>query len=328
MINIGTGVADIINNPDAHGIGASIKDTKTKTKVETGEKNVKIIKQTNKNNKQVNLIDNLGKAIEETLKDSTKKTTDIIKKKSEQITSNINTATADGLAKEIFGIKKDTFVGNLVDDMMGKTIDKMIEEQIDKGKLSLQTSKLGTTYATAYAYYKKLYDGSIIMTELRNKTEKNIAKTINQRINDKVASWQKGLPNWQKKLLANSKLMSSLTAAVNVETKKYIEAIFSDKTIKGINDAVIGNLKKIKNTINETIQVNFKDQIAYVKKLRTAIQEKIVFYQKLKKEYEQKIQKTLDEFKKQLTNVISKFTEKLVSTLTSAIKINVGSIKF
>ena len=212
--------------------------------------------------------------------------------------------------------------------MMGKTIDKMIEEQIDKGKLSLQTSKLGTTYATAYAYYKKLYDGSIIMTELRNKTEKNIAKTINQRINDKVASWQKGLPNWQKKLLANSKLMSSLTAAVNVETKKYIEAIFSDKTIKGINDAVIGNLKKIKNTINETIQVNFKDQIAYVKKLRTAIQEKIVFYQKLKKEYEQKIQKTLDEFKKQLTNVISKFTEKLVSTLTSAIKINVGSIKF
>ena len=104
-----------------------------------------------------------------------------------------SSAPMQRIDQDIFG-NKTNYVNILVDEMFDATISKKIRDEIRKGNLSLKTSGLGKTYATAVAYYKKLFDGSIIMTKLRNKTEKNISKLINQSINDKIASWQKKLP--------------------------------------------------------------------------------------------------------------------------------------
>jgi len=234
---------------------------------------------------------------------------------------------AERLSKDIFGNDKN-YISTLVNEMLDATVNKKIRDEIRKGTLSVKTSQLGKTYATAVAYYKKLYDGSIIMTELRNKTEKNISKLINQRLNDKVKAWQDKLPKWQKMLLAKSKLMSSLTNNVNEEVRKYIRTIMSDSAIKTINDSVIGNLKKIRDSINTTFTTQFKKQIESVVKLRNAIQEKIKVFMEVKRQYEQKIMDAINKFKEQIANVIQDFTQQLVSSLVNTIKIDTGAIKF
>lgn len=232
---------------------------------------------------------------------------------------------AENLSKQIFG-DKDNYVSTLVDEMLDATVFKEAKEQIRKGQLSLETSKLGTTYATVVAYYKKLYDGSLIMNQLRNKTEKNISKLINQKINDKIFNWEKNLPGWTRILIGKSKIASQLTKAVNTEIKNAIGGIFTDKLISNINDGIIGNLKKIKSTISDTINTKLKDQIANVVKLRSVVTEKIKQFWELKKQYEQKISKAIESFKQKITEAITNFTKKLVSSLTDSVKSLVSNI--
>lgn len=314
------GIKDIILNPDKHGIGAGIKQNDKDGKKATDT----IVKQEAIKEKAEEIKKNVETMAKEQVSAYRKAATDVVQSQSDALLSQINIFSVESSVKQIFG-NNNKYVNSLVDDVLGKTVDQMIQEQIKKGKLSLQTSKLGTTYATARAYYKKLYDGSIIMTQLRNKTEENISKSITQRINDKVARWQNGLPTWQKQILAQSKLMSSLTAMVNQETKKCIESIFSDSVIKNTNEALINNLKKTKKWVNDQLVKSIGPQIEYFKKLRSAIQDKIKLYTELKDKFQKRIMTMINQFKEKLTTMLKDFTTKLVDSIKGSIKL--GGIK-
>ena len=245
--------------------------------------------------------------------------------KSSAKTNNLKRAVtsplpAERLSEEIFGSDNKNYISTLVNEMLDATVNKKLRDEIKNGRLSLQRSGIYKTYSTAVAYYKKLYDGSFIMTELRNKTEKNISKLINQRINDKIFGWQKRLPEWQRMLLAKSKLMSTLTQTICKEVHGAISSIFTDKMISGINDVLIGNLKSIKNSIGNTINTQLKSQIEAAIKLRSAVQDKIVAFVKMKQEYEQKIANAISAFTKKISEALAAFTQKLVGTLTDSIK--------
>ena len=315
MIDFTAAAKDIIMNPDKHGIGAGIQqDDKKKTTDTAKKKNA--VKETAKK-----IGKNTENAVKEEISAYKKAAADTVQQTSNAVLSQINVFSVNSSIKEMFG-NNTSYTNSLVDDVLKKSVDKMIQDEIKKGRLSLQTSKLGSTYATARAYYKKLYDGSFKMTQLRNKTAENISKSISQRINDKVARWQNGLPTWQKRVLANSKLMSSLTSIVKQETRNCIEAIFSDSVIKNVNDALIKNLKKTKNWINEQIKKNFSSQIAYLKKLRSAIQDKIKLYTEMKKKFEKRIATMLNQFKEKLASALKDFTSKMVDSLKGSVKIS------
>ena len=316
---LGDGVSSIlkdIEDPMRNGIGASINQNKTKaTDTSHGQA------LSNTNFALFTVGGGFGGAFGQGINSNTSSTTVTTKKTSQ---GNMERAAksalpAERLSQEIFG-NTNNYVSTLVDEMLDATVFKQAKESIRKGQLSLATSKLGTTYATVVAYYKKLYDGSFIMNQLRNKTEKNISKLINQRINDKIFNWEKNLPGWTRILIGKSKIASQLTKSVNLEIKNMIGGIFTDKLISNINDGIIGNLKKIKNTLNETITTKFKDQIANAVKLRSAITEKIKQFWELKKQYEQKIFKAIKSFKKKIVEAITTFTKKLVGTLTDSVK--------
>lgn len=321
-IDLAAGIKDMLENPHKTGIGASINNVQPK--VYNDSKSI-IIKsndsaQKTSNNKSGNLTNTATNNTNKTKTTSTTKETKTVS------SSPSKDLSISALSKQIFG-DKSIYIKTIADDMMQKTINDMIKEQIRKGTISVQTSKIGKAYSTAYAYYKKLYDGSIIMKELRNKTEKNIAKTINKSLNDKIAKWQNGLPNWQKKILANSKIMSTLTTFVNNETQKVMQSLFSDTFIKNVNDVVLKNLKKIKDSIQNTISTGFKKQIEQLKELRSKIQERIKVFMEMKEKYEKKIMDTLNQYKEKLAEAIKQFTDKLVNDLKGKINISVGEIK-
>ena len=315
VINFAQEVGKIITDPASRGIGAGVNQKQQTKATDTTSKDKQALSNTSFALFTVN--GGFGSAFNKGL--NNKPVTATTPSSGTMRRSIESPLPAERLANEIFGNKKN-YVSTLVDEMLDATVNKKIRDEIKKGKLSLKTSKLATTYATAVAYYKKLYDGSIIMNQLRNKTEKNISKLINQSINDKVAAWQKKLPNWQRTLLSKSKLMSSLTNNVNEEVRRAIGSIFTDKMISGINDSIINNLKKINTNISTTITTKFKDEIEKDIKLRSAVQEKITQFMELKRQYETKIYNAIQAFKNKIAEVISNFTKKLVSTLTDSIK--------
>ncbi len=194
MVDLAAGVFDIINDPMSHGIGAGIGQEKVVTKTQPTKITVPKKQTTTKKNTVQAVTKNTG---------TTKVPADI-----QDILNS--SAPAQRLDQAIFGSNNGNYISTLVNEMLDATISKKLQAEIKAGKLSLKTSQLGKTYAIAVSYYKKLYDGSLIMTQLRNKTEKKISDLINKRINDKIFSWQKNLGDFGKILLSKSKLASSL----------------------------------------------------------------------------------------------------------------------
>ena len=314
---------EAINNPASHGIGARIQQNKATIKITASQTTV--AKNTIQSVLSSNSASNDAKIMAQKITGSAKQTT------SNTSSINIYDALTSGvpaqrISQQIFG-NQTNYVTNLVNEMLDATVGKKLQDEIKKGKLSLQTSKIGETYATAVAYYKKLYDGSFIMTELRNKTEKNISDLINKRINDKLFSWQNGASDWTRLLLSKSKLASSLRNAVNKEVHNAITSLVSDKMISGINDALLKNLKSISGNIGTTLSTQFKSQIESVVKLKSVIQEKIVEFTKLKETYEKKIADTIKSLTTKIGEAIQQFTQKLVDTIGSSVKSLTSGLK-
>ena len=328
MIDIGAGVADIINNPANRGIGAGINQ------------NIKSVKQVTRSwKKQTSIVQEKPyqqNTIKSVLNNAVKNT---VKATGTAVSETVNTAIKNtaGAIKEdtlgemmrtlITGNRQANTIASLAEMTMKKSIDELLQDQIKKGKLSLQTSQLGKTYATAKAYYKKLYDADKMMMDLRNNTEKNITSIINKGINDKLAAWQKGLPKWQRNILANSKLASSLQTYIKNATANCIKGIFGDSVIKNWNTKLLDNLKRLKTSIQDQFNKTFKGGIEYYQKLKQAIADKIKLYQEMKTRFEKHITSVINDYKKKISDAIQSFTKKLVSSIGDSIKSLASGIK-
>lgn len=312
---------DDIYRPDKRGIGAGINQSSENST--TASATITIKNNSNKNTIQ-SVLKNTGTAVNKTVKTGV---TDTINQTIKASTANVEKSLGE-LTRELLTDKGGSVsINGVLNSVMKKTVDQIINDEIKKGSLSFQTSKLGTTIAKVRSYYKKLYDGDVIMLNLRNKAEKNITKAITQSLNDKLASWQKGLPNWQKRLLANSKLASSLQSFLKIQTQNCIKSIFGDSLISGINNKLLKNLTNIKDAIKTQFNTTFKGAIEYAAKLQKAIAEKIVQFQEMKKKFEQHISSIINEYKKKISEAIQNFTNKLVSTITSSIKVSLSGVK-
>ena len=253
-----------------------------------------------------------------TVKETKEKVAETIKKQSESISQQVSNTDILAMTKQLFG---NGYTGQLVDAVMEKSVENLLDEQLKKGKISLQVSKIGTTYATAEMYFKKIYDVDSTMLSLKNKAEQSISKSMNRSINDKIAAWQNGLPEWQRRLLAQSKICSSITNFVNIETKNCIDAVFSSAAISKYSSKMVGTIKDLQDRIESTIQTKYKKEFEYVQKLKKAVQDKLVYYQHVKAKYEKILKDAIDAFKKKIADALAKWTQALITSITSSIKI-------
>ena len=299
MINLATGVLDIVKNPDIRGVGANINQNTVSQKVN----------------------DTVQKQTATTVQQATTQT-----KNSVNNLSSIVASSTKQLSQQIFG-DQTNYISTLVNKMLNTTVEKKLQDEIKQGNLSLQKDELDKTYTTATAYYKKIYDGSLSMKQISNKTEKNISDLINKRLIDKLSSWQNGSLDIQRVLLPQSKLVTSLRNSVINEVHTAISSLVSDKMISGINDTLLKNLKSISGNIGTTINTTFTPQIESVVKLKSIVQEKIVEFTKLKQEYEQKITSAIQSLTGKISEAMQQFTQKLVDSVAGSVKNLVSGLK-
>ena len=324
MINVGTDVTNIIND-SAYSQINTVKQQSI-THITKSWKKVAVVEKESSQNKNT-IASVLSKANQSAIKMTNEPVTETISTASKTIQNTIDNIKIEDMVKKVLSDGENNLsLSELTDSTLKNSVDSMLKNQIKDGTLSLNTNDLDKTYATVTAYYKKLYDDSLVMKQLRNKTEENISNTINKAINDKLFSWQNELLGQQKNILNQSKLMTTLNTFVTQETKKCIEGILDDTIAKNQNEIIVNNLKTIQGSIQKQFETTLKTGIEQYQKLRQVIAEKIKVYQEMKQKFEQHIASIVNGFKEKIANAIQDVTKKITDAIGGSVKAAVANI--
>ena len=257
-----------------------------------------------------------------------KKVTDVTGTAVQPVSSTTIKNGIDNLRAILMGQDKNaSSVTDIADAFLKKSVDKLLDGQVKNGKLSLSDKNLDTAFATASATYKNLFDNGKTIMDLRNDTVKNLDKVMQQAINNKLNTWQLGGQDWQRQILAKSKLAETLQKAISVETQKCVTAIFNEDTLKQFNSSLTDNLKRITKNVQGTLQTSFKSVLDTKSKVRQAIANKIQAFTEAKAKVMQQISSVIATYKEKIASVISDLTSKMASSAQSLIASVAGGLK-
>lgn len=252
------------------------------------------------------------------------KATDTIEKASNDIQKEVSDID---IVQEI----KNQFSGSdlafLVNDLMEDSIDKIVEEEIDKARQNFNVSDTGQMLATAEAYYKSIFNSEMIMTEMRDDYTDHLSSSINSMINDKLFDLQDKLGGeWARKLLAKSKIASTISAAVNRSVANVVNSIISDKVIAGVSSEIIDTISRIQSSAKSQIENMLGNTAEEAVKLKKTIQDKIELFQEQKAIYEEKLQQQVAKLQEAINEAIKQVEQVIISEISKVIKIDAGSL--
>lgn len=273
-----------------------------------------------------------GTKIEITNKASSSSSTaeDTTKKKANEVISEATKKATEGIqsidiAKQVQNQFNSHAVQDMVNDLIEKQIDEAVKEQVKKARQSYNTSSLGNAVATAEAYYGKILNSEKLLTDMRTDYTTSLNKAITADINKRLSSINIG-GKWGKKLLAQSKIATSVTKFVTDETAKIINSVISSKAIATVSKDIVDTVNRLKTATMNQINTTFKSQIDYAKKLKKAAEDKIQAFNEAKQKYIQKMQAYVDKLKSAVMDQVKKIEQAAINEISKYIKINAGSI--
>ncbi len=278
--------------------------------------------------------DNKKSEIKNKIKSSSKKTQEEVKekakKKATEVISEASQKAVDeikeiNITKQVEDQFKSLEIQDLVDNLIEKQIDETVKDKVKEARQAYNTSSLGNAVATAEAYYGKILNSEKLLSDMRNDYTKDLNKTITAAINQKLSNINIG-GKWGKKLLAQSKIVSSLTKFVTRETAAIINSVISNKAIATVSKDIINTINRLKTSTMNQLNKTFKDQIAYAKKLKKAVEDKIKLFNKEKEKYIKKMQAYVDKLKKAVTEQVKKIEQAAINEISKYVKINAGSL--
>jgi hypothetical protein len=266
----------------------------------------------------------LGKDIEEIGKDIIKTTETSIKNEVVKETEKIFDIS---LTKDILGGIGFPDIALAVNDLIDKSVDDIVMDEIKKIKYNLFVdSSLGEAISTADLYYKKILNSNHIMTKMRNDYTSSLTKNINNTINDKLNSLTSN--KYARKILAKSKLGSTLTNMINTQVAGIINSIVSDKVIANVSNDIVTTITKLKSNAKAQLQTTFKNEIAYYKKIEKSVQDQIKKFEEQKQIYQQKLQAEVQRLKDAINAEIKKVEKAIVNEISKVINLDAAGFKF
>ena len=298
----------------------SEKDKNIKKDSVTKSKKEKTKKKFDKNSikKKVN------EKIEEMIKDAEGKVVDTVKKTSEEASDKVeNFDWRQEMRKQL----NATDLGLLVNDLLDNSIEDIVAEQIKKARNVYNDSSINFALSTAEAYYTKILNSQVIMTQMRSDYTKVLQKKATGLVNDKLYNLQEKMEGkWAGKLLGKTKIASTIDNVINTEIANCVNAIITDKMIADVSSDIINTVNRVYESSKKQLETQFKNEIAYYQKVEKAIKDKVELFEKEKKKYEQKMAEEVARLKKAITEQIKKIENVVISEISKVIKIDAGSI--
>ena len=255
-------------------------------------------------------------------KEAVKKLVDKVTKKADEKLEELR--IEDEIRKRFNGHEVQDMVTNLID----KQIEDIVSKEVKKAKKLYNSSNINEALANAQSYYNKILSSEKILTDMKTDYTEVLSKKINGSINDKLLDIQNSIGGkWGRKILGNSKIASKITNFVNREVKIVIDAIITDKTIANVSQDIINTVNRLKKASEDQLKKTFSGAIAYSKKVRKAVQDKIKEFNELKKKYIEKMQAEVDRLKNIISEEVKKIEDAVISEISKVIKVNAGAIE-
>ncbi len=258
--------------------------------------------------------------VNSTAKKATGTTKDYVK----NITSEVNSINIGDMIKQSF---KTTDVAYMVNDLVDKSIEEMVADEVRKARTKFDTSDIGSALNTAESYYRQILNSDFIMKNIRDDWTKSLTKSINTKINSQLYQLQKSIGgDIGRKLLAKSKISSILTKAISTEVTSAINAIVSNKAIATVSQDIINTVTTMQKKMQDQINTQFKNEIAYYKKIEKAVQDKIDLFNKEKAKYEERLKNEVTKLQNAINAEVKKIEQAVVNEISKVVKIDSGSL--
>lgn len=282
-------------------------------------------KATNKKTFDKNSLKNkINKKAEEIIKDAEKNVVDTVKKTSNSASKKVESFDWQ---KEMRSQLNATDLGFLVNDLLDNSIEDIVAEQIKKARNVYDDSSINFALSTAEAYYTKILNSQVIMTQMRSDYTEALQKKASGLVNDKLYDLQTKMGGkWAGKLLGKTKIASTIDNVINTEIANCVNAIINDKMIADVSSDIINTVNRIYESSQSQLETQFKDEIAYYQKIEKSIKDKVELFEKEKKKYEQKIAEEVARLQQAIADQIKKIEDVVISEISKVIKIDAGSI--
>lgn len=270
------------------------------------------------------LKNKINKKAEEIIRDAEKGVVDTVKKTSNSVSKKVENFDWQ---KEMRNQLNAVDLGFLVNDLLDDSIEDIVAEQIKKARNVYNDSSINFALSTAEAYYTKILNSQVIMTQMRNDYTKVLQKKASGLVNDKLYDLQEKMgEKWAGKLLGKTKIASTIDNVINTEISNCINAIINDKMIADVSSDIINTVNRIYESSQSQLENQFKNEIAYYQKIEKSIKDKVELFEKEKKKYEQKMAEEVARLQKAIADQIKKIEDIVISEISKVIKIDAGSI--
>ena len=282
-------------------------------------------KATNKKTFDKNSLKNkINKKAEEIIKDAEKNVVDTVKKTSNSVSEKVESFDWQ---KEMRSQLNATDLGFLVNDLLDNSIEDIVAEQIKKARNVYDDSSINFALSTAEAYYTKILNSQVIMTQMRSDYTEALQKKASGLVNDKLYDLQTKMGGkWAGKLLGKTKIASTIDNVINTEIANCVNAIINDKMIADVSSDIINTVNRIYESSQSQLETQFKDEIAYYQKIEKSIKDKVELFEKEKKKYEQKMAEEVARLQQAIADQIKKIEDVVINEISKVIKIDAGSI--
>ena len=219
---------------------------------------------------------------------------------------------------------------NELSDSVSKLIDNsmqsLVEERLDIVNKKLKKTEIGGIYEKATNIYNQIYKSDVLLMDMKSKYTKSLQGKLSGSVSNSINKFTSN--KWVGMFIDGSKLSADITSSINTMVAETINAICSNQLIVDTTREIKDTVTALKKSATSYLETQFKDQIDYGKKLKSAVKDKIALYEAKKAEYLQKITSYITDLRNKISNYLTKLTTAITAKLTEAVRSLVSGIKF
>lgn len=250
-----------------------------------------------------------------------KKVTSIVSGKNAILTTEFTEESLSGYIRTNFHGELSKSVSKLIDN----SLQNLVEERLDLVNKRLKKTDIGKTYEKAQDIYKKIYESDVLLIDMKEKYTKSLSNKLSGSVSNSIKKFTSN--KWVSLFVDGSQLSNDVTNSINSMVATTIDQICSNQLIVDTTRQIKDTVTTLKKSATNYLNTQLKNEIAYGKKLKSAIKDRIQLYEAKKAEYLKKVTTYINELRQKISSYLSKVTSMVTEALTSAVKNLVSGIK-
>ena len=279
--------------------------------------------------KYIKSEDEIRKSLQaEPVDGQTKRVTGQLTKATSIVAGKQSILTTEFTEESLSGYIKTNFHGELsksVSKLIDTSLQNLVEERLELVNKRLNKTDIGKTYEKVQDIYTKIYESDVLLIDMKEKYTKSLSNKLSGSVSNSIKKFTSN--KWVSLFVDGSQLSNDVTNSINSMVSTTIDQICSNQFIVDTTRQIKDTVTTLKKSATNYLNTQFKNEIAYGKKLKSAIKDRIQLYEAKKAEYLKKVTTYINDLRQKISSYLTKITTMVTEALTSAVKNLVSGIK-